>query len=275
MSMSSWHWDGKAECPKCRGRGVVSVPDAELPPYVLDATRTCSCVLERDLLHHIERTWSGLSEIVPITESKLSSLARKNAWITASVNTLKSHLAKIARDAGVGFHSKVITDLDLMTAWLYSANEIYDADVSVKRKQNVEEAPYTRITDITEGWDLLVIRLGVKAARNQAAPEVLMEALLHREQLGKPTWIVDSDSIPLGPGHIDYHTQIMDFIAGWDRIHLDSKIVDLTPKARSAPAFTAPPPRPYIEELNPEVTDEFAEIGLELFGSRKKRGTRK
>ena len=47
---------------------------------------------------------------------------------------------------------------------------------------------------VGQEYDLVVIRLGVLAYKNQAAPAVLREALMVREGLGKPTWLFeDSD----------------------------------------------------------------------------------
>lgn len=48
---------------------------------------------------------------------------------------------------------------------------------------------------IGEDFDLVVIRLGVLAYKNVAAPAVLREALMVRESLGKPTWLFEGRDV--------------------------------------------------------------------------------
>jgi hypothetical protein len=78
------------------------------------------------------------------------------------------------------------------------------------------------LVDLVDPPDLLVIRLGVKSARNSAMPEVLLEALAHRSHVGKPTWICDQPTKKLDPSHISFSPDVADFLRGWDHFALDN-----------------------------------------------------
>ena len=67
---------------------------------------------------------------------------------------------------------------------------------------------------------LLIIRLGVKTARNSAMPEVLAETIELRQHLGKPTWVVEETGKPLEEGHISWSRAVEDALDGWEKIPL-------------------------------------------------------
>lgn len=207
--------DGRPDCPKCKGRGAIDTVNR----FGIDAAITCDCTHERDLRDNMERAWKGLSQVAPPKKSPLIGLEGGNLWITASKVALQGHLHALAQTKGRLWFFKVITDVDLLDSWLPKKHDILDPDVALAR--HVPTDRYTVLTDLTEPPDLLIIRLGVKAARNVAAPEVLLEALLHRDQHGKPTWIVDSDSSPFMAGHISYDERVAEHIEGWKRVTLE------------------------------------------------------
>jgi hypothetical protein len=62
------------------------------------------------------------------------------------------------------------------------------------------------LVDLVEPPQLLIIRLGVKVARNQAMPEVFMEGVQLRLHTGKPTWIWDQPDYPFREGHLCWST---------------------------------------------------------------------
>jgi hypothetical protein len=165
---------------------------------------------------NMERGWKGLTKVGPVRETPLAEMVRRNCWLTSSLQDLQKHLGRVAFDKGRHFNFKVITDVSLISAWLYSANEVFDADAHMHKQTAGMEDRYSRIEDLVEGWDLLIIRLGVKTARNVAAPEVLLEALQIREQQGRATWIVDSPGYPLSPGHISFDVRVGEFLELWD-----------------------------------------------------------
>jgi len=118
----------------------------------------------------------------------------------------------------------VVSDADLMDAWLSAKLDVRDADVEQMR-QKADVRRFSALVDLAEPATLLIIVCGVKAARNEAMPEVLLEVLHHREHLNKPTWLVDQPSYLLreGPGdykHISYNHNVGDFIAEWKHLIL-------------------------------------------------------
>jgi hypothetical protein len=120
-----------------------------------------------------------------------------------------------------------------MDAWLSFKLDVRDADIDQMR-QKAETHRFAALVDLVEPPTLLVIICGVKAARNEAMPEVLLEALRHREHLNKATWIVDQPSYPLraGPGdyrHISFNHNVGDFLEEWERVilPLEGESIDL------------------------------------------------
>lgn len=253
--------DGNLDCPICKGRGVVTIPDAELPQFALPgATRFCECVRKRDLLDNLKRAWPPLLSVMSVPSSPLLGRHRKNVWLRCSLPDLKQHLRCVAVKQSPHWRFKVITDTDLMTTWLYSADEVHDADVDRARVR--AENTQSRITDLVEPWDLLIIRLGVKAARNSATAEVFLEGLLHREQLGLPTWVVDSPGWPLRQGHLAWDERVQEFMGEFEFIEIGASAAPGPPVASSRPAFTVTGfgEEPEAEEGEADVLDETGRV---------------
>ena len=74
------------------------------------------------------------------------------------------------------------------------------------------------IPDLVMPPDLLIVRMGVKAARNSASPEVLAEALNIRRHNDRPVWVWDDPGHPLGPGHMFWSDAVETALAGYARI---------------------------------------------------------
>ena len=196
------------------------IPKEEHPPHALPGTtRFCGCVHRRDLMDNLIRGWKPLSKVTSAENSPLIGKHRQNVWLRASLPDLKRHIRAVAVKQAPRWRFKVITDTDLMTTWLYSANEVYDADVNQARVR--AENNSSRITDLVEPWELLIIRLGVKAARNNATAEVFLEGLLHREQIDRPTWVVDSSAWPLREGHLAWDVRVQEHMDEFEFIDLD------------------------------------------------------
>lgn len=217
--------NGKPDCPYCGGRGVVAAPSAGLRVFG-EVTTRCRCVWLVDMNINLERGWAGLSKAQVIESTPLKGYHDKNLRITADSNTLKPHLRHVAVRRGFTWMFRVMTDVNLMDAWLSKNVEPVDADIGLARKaRHGKKDPevYISLTDLVEPPDLVVIRLGVKVARNVATPEVLLEALQHRDHLGKPTWLVDQTIYPFRDGHIAYDDRVGRYVEGWDHINLQGK----------------------------------------------------
>jgi len=202
-------------CPHCGGSGFILVP-GKGPPV----QRLCPCALERDLIDNMERGMRRLSKQPPLIKkgSPLLKYKDDNLWITASKRWFLPNLRHLVLQQKPTWYFKVITDSDMMTAWLSSAalkgQEILDPDA-------MEEAVsfrYLTLVDLVEPPELLIIRLGIKAARNVAMPEVFLEALSHRSHVGKPVWVWDTSTQPLDRGHLCYSAQVEDFLSDFERV---------------------------------------------------------
>jgi hypothetical protein len=176
--------------------------------------KRCECVIRLDILQNVERSLTGLSEAPPVPSSPLTELEEENVWVTAGDEFL-AHLRHVAVRKPITWMMKVISDAELTTAWLASialeGKDILDADAYKISTR------YITLVDLVHPPDLLVIRMGVKAARNSAAPEVLQEAIQTRLHEGKPTWLWDEPHHPLNPGHLFWSDSVGRVLSNWTR----------------------------------------------------------
>lgn len=187
----------KADCPLCEGVGFLRAcdPDGHPPKF-----KRCECVLREDLLANAERVMPGLSLAPPVARSTLADLWKSNVMIHAPERWFRTHLRHVAIRRPPIWSGRVISDADLITSWLASValkgGTILDPDSYGVSTQ------FLTLADLVIPPDLLIIRMGVKVARNVAAPEVLCEAIMLRVHDDKPTWIWALPDLPLGPGHL-------------------------------------------------------------------------
>jgi hypothetical protein len=197
----------------------------------------------------MERGWRGLSLVVnPVDETWLSDYARRDLWLTVSTKGLRQNLYRVAYEQGQHWRFQVSSDADMMDAWLSNigTSELYDGDVQVlRRKADQVSDRFCALVDLVEPPDLLIICVSVKAARNSAMPEVLLEALQHRAHLAKPTWIVDLPSKPLTMGHISYSDGVAEHLYDWDHYQLDDE-------PEPEPAHELPDVPPGMEQTKPK-----------------------
>lgn len=208
------------ECNVCGDTGFTVVEDGSNGP---PTTQVCMCVLRRQLVANLERGMRNLSHAAPLSKGERSPLTphvKADLRVTASPSWFASHLRHTAARQSADWGFRVVTDAELMQAWLATAalqgTEILDADVR-------EAAPVSlrklTLVDIAEPPELLVIRLGVKAARNAAMPEVLYEALLIRNHVGRPTWVWDQPDAPFDQSHLSFSRLVEEYVHGWPRVH--------------------------------------------------------
>lgn len=163
----------------------------------------------------------GLWEAPVVKSSPLWGSQEDSLHITATEDEFVAHLRHVAVRMPTTWICRVITDAQLTTAWLASialqGKEILDADA-----YKVSTTHLT-IPDLVMPPDLVVIRMGVKVARNQAANECLAEALNLRDHEDKPTWVWDQPHLPLDSGHLFWSDTVGRILRPWDHVeHLDS-----------------------------------------------------
>jgi len=201
-------------------------------------------VLQRDITANVERGMRKIIEAPAIKASQLTEAVEQDVWITAPKPWFTANLRHVAIRMPPTWYFKVVSDADLMTAWLASValkgKEILDPDAA--------KVSLTHITvvDLVMPPELLIIRLGIKQARNVATPEVLLEALRHREHAGLPTWVWDTPREMLDNGHICWSPMVAEYLSTWR--HMRTRESDVpTPR----PTSRATPPTNPHEWANP------------------------
>tara|TARA_B100000900_G_scaffold25513_1_gene19839 strand:+ start:82 stop:801 length:720 start_codon:yes stop_codon:yes gene_type:complete len=204
------------KCKQCFGTGHVEIGgDGPHPPIY----ERCSCVIHKDVIANVERGMPGLSKYGKIEKSGLMEKLKTNMWITAGPNFLK-HVRHVMLRQPPTYFFKVVSDAELVTAWLASISlrggEIHDADAYLISTK------FMTIPDLVVPPDLVIIRMGVKVARNSAAPEVLAEAINTRFHEGKPTWVWDEPSHPLNSGHLFWSGDVARTLSHFERLQSKS-----------------------------------------------------
>lgn len=213
----------KNVCPICSGFGSLETGRTHMGLPIMEP---CKCVLIKSIYRNLERGWSGLATAQRIPSSPLMDYVRQDLYITANDETLRSHLKYVGIRMDVNWSFQVVSDADLMTAWLanvaLSGKDIYDFDVSSAAGRSLEK--FT-LLDLVEPPGLLIIRLGVKIARNSAMSEVFLEALTLRDHVNRPTWVVDQPGNRINQIsdilHRCYSPESVSFLQRWDHLVLD------------------------------------------------------
>lgn len=243
-------------CKQCNGRGVIKYPykadELRKNPAVQTWVVSCACLKKQEELEELERIWRTLSEVDPVTSTKLAPHCKgavpQDIVILSTAQDLKAHLGRLLRDLpDLRRQTRIVSDLDLVSAWLAHVDVIFDSEVSNHRDD--PEDQYTRLVDIAGPSRLLIIQLGVKSARNVATPEVIMEAIRLRAHRGKATWIVEDPECPVQPGSISYSSQLFQILRELPQVDLGS-----------TPRFVCPqnaqPERKAEESRSPPQTED-------------------
>lgn len=153
-----------------------------------------------------------------IKTSPLLGKEKKDMWITAGSDFF-AHLRHVAVRQPMTWFLRVTSDSELVASWLadvaLKGGDIIDPDAYMVRTK------FLSIADVVVPPDLIVIRMGVKVARNEASPEVLAEALRERAHLMRPTWVWDEPGHPLNSGHLFWSKDVQAALLGHERITLE------------------------------------------------------
>ncbi len=224
---------GDPSCKTCGGVGSYRVKQDEGykgPPV----SKLCACAAKLAVIQNLDRGFTGLSKAPKILSSPMLRHADRNLWVTAGPEWFKAHLRHVAIRRGADWSFYVATDAELMQAWLATASmthqEISDSDVVELNSRR--SLMFRTLTDLAVPPRLLVIRLGVKTARNVAMPEVLLESVRMRSHEGMPTWIWDQIDKPLTEGHLCWSPEVADEFDDWERCCGAQDVFD-EPKVRT------------------------------------------
>ena len=268
--------DGHPDCKECQGRGVVAAkPKASTVTYPcvctakgdadpkckecqgegvrreragpLEVSKPCSCVYIRDVLLNMERGWRKLIKGEPVDGSPLRGKENSDLWVTATKAVFRNHLKHVAARMGPNWRFLVKTDADLMDAWLSPRLEVMDADVASARMKT-QAGGFHALVDLVEPPELLILLVGVKTARNEAMPEVLLEAMRHREHRELPTWVVDRPDVRItDTTHLSHSAAVISALQDWGRVKLDEE-QPLSKLLQGMPPLSEPEPPPEPEE---------------------------
>lgn len=212
--------------------------EVESPTEHPPTFRRCDCVLRLDVLQNVEKGMAGLSKAPVVQNSPLLEREGKNLWITAG-EEFHAHLRHVAVRKPTTWVFRVISDAELVTAWLASialkGEEIRDPDAYLISTR------FLTIPDLVVPPDLVVIRMGIKVARNAAASEVLAEAINSRYHENKPTWFWDEPAAQMGPGHLFWSEQVGRILRPWERIKDLAAPSAGSPKKKAASSSSAGP----------------------------------
>lgn len=229
---------GDLNCPHCSGDGVIPIEDSHPP-----AAKVCVCMHRKEIIKNVERGWKGLIQGRKLQRGAVSALQEylnDDVWITASLDWFMAHLRWCAIRRPPNWSFKVISDVDLMRAWFgglaVSGAEIFDADAMSVTAQHLS------LVDLIEPPGLLIVRVGVKAARNEAMPEVLLETLYHRMHLRKPIWVWHEPHNPFDESMRSYSEEARETMRHWVRIEQDDFDDDVVmPDAKRSVRRSRPP----------------------------------
>lgn len=220
--MNYSHGNGDPDCPQCRGRGCFSDPERMTQWDLTVPTVACPCTEAKTRLRNMEHRWKGLSKAAPLEETPLLALTDENLWITAPTARFKEHLRLVVENhAQPEWHFEVMHEGHMMNAWFSNSLESEDIlDPEVSRMRAKISSRHARLMDLSEPAKLLIITLGVKTARNQATPEVVLEAIQHRVFLEKPTWVIDQPLKRLESGHLAFSEELVALLSEWEYLPL-------------------------------------------------------
>jgi hypothetical protein len=142
-----------------------------------------------------------------------------------------------------GFTFEIVTDDRLVRVWLgMEAYKNRSTEVRNSIKTN------NSLLDLLSDASLTIIRLGF-VKHNKAAPDVLYEALKVREDVYKPTWIVEGAKAAFVFGHCAYSNDVNDYIQS------RFKIIDLGGDVEAE--------RQKVEAITREI-EEIGEVAIGL-----------
>lgn len=241
---------------------------------------TCPNMARLNLRKHLEKLDPQLlisphEENSPLYRtSPKDDKTQKNLLISVdSWGDFLPHLKWVAAAKGPQHFIRIVTDMTLL-------NVFVGATTTKSRVSQTEKdlLVANSLEDVLNAPDLVIIRLGHIIHFNKAAANVLLEALLIRQALGKPTWLLELGGKRFQPFRMDgglslgmvccsyearalvdkyYESLALSLTEGLTPLQTESRVVDnasdislipedmLTPRKRTAPRKA---PAPVVED---------------------------
>jgi hypothetical protein len=189
-------------CKYCGGTGHILIDDLHV--------RQCICAYAKDMKVHLGPVIASARSIEasPLYVSGGDDLTKECIVIRGWWEDVRSHLKWVLFHKGLRFRYRLITDEKLVSVYL--GKEAY-AVRAKSRRDDVET--YNGLVDlIGEEFPLVIIRLGCLGHANRAAPGILKEALMLRENIGRPTWLVETPDAVWGEGNPSYSLDVATYV---------------------------------------------------------------
>lgn len=144
----------------------------------------------------------------PVVDRTKTNLFLKGWWSDLLPHFKWALVCKLGTVGPRSYFFHIVTDERLKSVWL--DKEAYSSRAKKKR----EEVPtYNSLSDlIGNSYNLVIIRLGFLGYKNIAMAGILKEALMIRQALMLPTWIVEEPDSIFGPGHFSFNEEVGDYI---------------------------------------------------------------
>ena len=169
--------------------------------------KPCVCAL---IERFQARVGTEIFQAQTLQTSPLREKMDKDLFIEANRLDMLPHLKHVLWYAGLDFFFRMVTDTEMLDAWLS------------KGKENSQEFHgYSSLRDAVEDPALLIIFIGVMTYPNRALPGVFLEALKLRNHRGLPTWIVCGRDQTFAQGHLCWSPEGQVYIErGFERLRI-------------------------------------------------------
>lgn len=150
-----------------------------------------------------------LPEKDPETQKVTGDRTRDNLFLKGTWDEVCRHLKWVLylkKNHQPSFNYLIVEDQRLLSVWL--GKESYNSRSKAERE---ERASFNSVQDLVSDPNLLIIRLGMMRSHNKAAAKVLLDALLVRLGLDRPTWVVEGINY-FGEGHRFWSQEAENFV---------------------------------------------------------------
>lgn len=262
----------KPDCKVCKGEGLIQIDDLN--------SKLCICAYALAMGDHLgpEIVQAPILADSPLyargdAKGDPPKLDRtvENVFLRGAWHELLPHLKYVLSTKGLNYRFRITTDEKLKT--IYVGDESYKARSRTKRD---DLETFNSLADFVSEPNLLIIRLGFLGYKNIAMPGILKEALMHREVLRKPTWLVEDPERPFDANCFSYSYEVAAYIEGRFKVNLDLRGSVPQPALaekqwEAAPVATVVPRQRVYEEPTMTVDDDSTEGLDDLMGTKPKK----